>query len=257
MVMAVGKYLWKKNIDLRLDKFVKIDAHAHIQQLDYPFNVGITAEEFIALMETYNIERAIVSDVNNENISNAVKRYPNKLIGIVWVDPRSKNALDLTKLYIEEYGFRGIKLHPLLHMFMPNSKKVHRILDLAQELEVPVFIHSGHPPTSLPWQIEDLAKQFPSVPIVMVHMGHGNAFYIQGAIEIAERCENIYLETSGMPMSAKIAEAYNTVPDRILFGTDLPCHHPAVEILKILASGLPESALKNIFYENAKRLMGL
>jgi len=253
----MGKYIWNKDIDLRLDKFVKIDAHAHIQQLDYPFNVDITAEEFVALMEAYNIEKAIVSDVNNENISSAVKRYPDRLIGIVWVDPKAENAIDLVKLYVKEHGFRGIKLHPLLHMFMPNSKKVHRILDLAQELEVPVFIHSGHPPTSLPWQIEDLAKQFPSVPIVMVHMGHGNAFYIQGAIEIAERCENIYLETSGMPMSAKIAEAYEAVPDKVLFGTDLPCHHPAVEILKVIASSLSESALKKIFYENAKKLMRL
>jgi len=255
--MNLVKYYWKKEIDLRLDKYVKIDAHAHIQDLNYPFNVKITTEEFVYLMELYNIEKAIISDVNNENISNAIKRYPEKLLGIVWANPKTENTLDVVRHYIEEHKFKGIKLHPLLHMFTPNSKEVHKILNLAQEFGVPVFIHSGHPPTSLPWQIENLAKHFPDVPIVMVHMGHGNAFYIQAAIEIAERCENIYLETSGMPMSAKIAEAYDIVPEKVLFGTDIPCHHPAVEILKVLASNLPETALKKIFYENAKKLMKL
>lgn len=128
-------------------------------------------------------------------------------------------------------------------------------MKIAEEFNVHVQIHSGHPPTSLPWQIEELARKFPEVKIVMVHMGHGNAYYIQGAIEIAGRNENIYLETSGMPMPSKIAEAYEVAPRRVVFGIDLPCHHPVVEIAKVLISGLNEKGMKRVFYENAKVLL--
>ena len=250
------KYKWDIYLDLPFDKFIKIDAHAHIQNLGYPFNVGISEEEFIKIMDVYNIEKAVVCDINNDAILKSIKKHPKRLIGIVWVDPRDENAKNVVMQYINE-GFRGIKLHPLLHMFSPSSEPSKRILSVAQDLGVPVFIHSGHPPTSLPWQIDDLARSFPDVPIVMVHMGHGNAFYIQGAIEIAERLENIYLETSGMPMSSKIAEAYEAIPDRIMFGTDIPCHHPAVEITKIIASGILNDALRKVFYENAKKLLNI
>jgi len=251
------RYMWRKDLALPFDKYTKIDSHAHIQELAYPFNVGIGVDDLVRIMDAYRIEITVVCDVNNEAILNAVRRYPQRFIGAVWVDPREENAETTIRHYIEDLGFKGIKLHPLLHMFSLSSKASKRILGVAGELGVPVFIHTGHPPTSLPWQVEDLAREYPDVQIVMIHMGHGNAFYIQGSIEIAARRENVYLETSGMPMSSKIAEAYEVVPDKVLFGTDIPCHHPAVEITKVIASGLPESALRKIFYDNARRLLNI
>ena len=84
-------------------------------------------------------------------------------------------------------------------------------------MDLPVFIHSGHPPFSLPHSIIQLAEDFPKVRIVMVHMGHGNGIYIQAAIDLSKKHDNVYLETSGMP----------------------------------------ESALENIFYRNIKRFLAL
>ncbi|CAB49022.1 amidohydrolase family protein [Pyrococcus abyssi] len=242
--------LWRTDVKLTGDNFKKIDFHAHIQSLGYPFNVEINVEEFLALMEAYNIEKAIISDLNNERIAEITREYPDKFIGIAWVDPREK---DIDKYF--RFEFKGIKLHPLLHMFSPGDPVVERVMKIARDYGLPVFIHSGHPPTSLPWQIEDLARKFPDVPIVIIHMGHGNAFYIQGAIEIAERNENVYLETSGMPMPAKIKQAYERTPDKVMFGTDLPCHHPVVEIAKVLTSGLDERGIKKVLYENARKFI--
>ncbi|MDK2869185.1 MAG: uncharacterized protein PWP39_420 [Pyrococcus sp.] len=247
--------MWKTDVKLNADKFRKIDAHSHIQVLGYPFNVSITPEEFLSLMEAYNIEVAIVSDVDNENIAKITKEYPDKLVGIYWANPKDKNSIKEARKFLEKFEFRGIKLHPLLNMFSPADPRVEEIMRIAEEFNVHVQVHSGHPPTSLPWQIEELARKFPEVKIVMVHMGHGNAYYIQGAIEIAKRHENVYLETSGMPMPSKIAEAYKVAPRRVVFGIDLPCHHPVVEIAKVLTSGLDEKGMQRVFYENAKVLL--
>lgn len=93
---------------------------------------------------------------------------------------------------------------------------------------------------------------------MMIHMGHGHGVYIDAALKMARRYPNIYLEMSGMPMPSKIREAYETVgPDRIMFGTDVPFHHPTVELQKVFTSGLDENAQIKVLYYNAKNFFGL
>ncbi len=94
--------------------------------------------------------------------------------------------------------------------------------------------------------------------MVMIHMGHGHGVYIQSAIDMAKKYPNLYLETSGMPMHTKIKEAYKTVgPNRVMFGTDIPFHHPSVEIQRSKVSGLTELELQDLFYNNVKSLLNL
>ena len=96
---------------------------------------------------------------------------------------------------------------------------------------------------------------FPDVPVVMAHMGHGNAVYINAAIDIAERRPNVYLETSGMPMHTKIAEAVERVgTERVMYGSDAPFHHPAVEILRVQVSGLNAGELEDVLHRSGRRL---
>ena len=41
------------------------------------------------------------------------------------------------------------------------------------------------------------------------------------------------------------------------FGIDSPFHHPTVEIQKVMACGVDDEGLENIFYNNAAKFMGL
>ena len=96
-------------------------------------------------------------------------------------------------------------------------------MEAAKDLNIPVFMHCGHPPYSLPWSIALLAERHPDVKLVMIHMGHGHGVYIDATLKMAKRYPNLYLEMSGMPMPSKIREAYEEVgADRIMFGTDAP-----------------------------------
>jgi predicted TIM-barrel fold metal-dependent hydrolase len=129
------------------------------------------------------------------------------------------------------------------------------MVELVLARDQPVLIHCGHPIFSLPWSIEELAVSFPDAKIVIGHMGHGNAVYIQASIDIAARRPNVYLETSGMPMHTKIREAYERVGEtRVLFGTDVPFHHPLVEITKVRVSGLPGEAVDRVLGKNGRLL---
>jgi predicted TIM-barrel fold metal-dependent hydrolase len=236
-----------------------IDAHAHVGYYGSFFNVGITPEALLRQMDDHQIVKALISDLDNDALRNAVRAYPDRLLGAVWVDPRNgSKALDAARAALEHWGFKGIKLHPLIHGYVANDSIVDPFAQLAEELGVPVFVHSGHPPFSLPWSIAQLAERFPRTRLVMVHMGHGHGVYIQAAIDMAMKYENIFLETSGMPMHSKVREAYELVgANRILFGTDAPFHHPSVEIQRALVSGLGQDQLEDVFYRNAAALLGL
>ena len=81
---------------------------------------------------------------------------------------------------------------------------------------------------------------------------------MDAALTMAKRYDNIWLETSGTSMSCQIKNAYDTVGhERVMFGIDSPFHEPSVEIQKIMACGVDEQGLENIFYNNAARFMDL
>ena len=55
----------------------------------------------------------------------------------------------------------------------------------------------------------------------MIHMGHAHGVYVDAAITMAKKYDNIWLETSGTSMSVQIANAYNTVGhEKVMFGID-------------------------------------
>ncbi len=108
---------------------------------------------------------------------------------------------------------------------------------------------------TLPWSIEELAVAHPGVKVILGHMGHGNVVYINASIDVAARNPNVYLETSGMPMHTKIKEAVERVgAERVLYGSDVPFHHPAVEILRVQVSGLDPERPEQVLRTNARAL---
>lgn len=236
-----------------------IDAHAHLGEFGGWANVHVTAEEMIADMETFNISKTVVFMIPNDIVREAVKRFPDRLIGFVWVNPyEGQKAVDQVKRAVNDWGFQGIKLHPLIHAFIPSDEIVLPIMELARQFKLPVLFHTGHPPFSLPWQIGEVAELFPDVPIIMGHMGHGHGCYIHGSILTAKKYPNLYLETSGMPMHTKIREAVEQVgPDRVMYGSDTPFHHHSVEMQRVRVSGLDDTNLKKVFYESAAKLLGI
>ncbi|NBK98160.1 MAG: amidohydrolase [Erysipelotrichia bacterium] len=235
----------------------KIDAHVHIGSIGGWANVSMLPLELIALMDQHEIEKSIVCCGDNEAVLQAMKTYPKRILGAVYVNPLEKKSIALLDHYLKQ-GFIAIKLNPLRHAYVADDEVVDQVMEKARQYQVPICIHSGHPPYSLPWSIALLAERFPDVKVMMIHMGHGHGVYIDAALKMAKRYDNLYLEMSGMPMHTKIKEAYDTVgSNRIMFGSDGPFHHPSVEIQKVKMSGVDEIGLQKIFYDNAKAFFNI
>lgn len=236
----------------------KIDLHTHIGEFGGWANVSLTPNQLIESMRSYNVERSAVYFTDNALVRKAVRRYPKKLVGVVWPDPREKGSSKLVKEALTNWGFKAVKLHPLFQAFLPNDEIVHPIVEEARKAGAPVLIHTGHSPFSLPWSVGELAENFRDVKIVMLHMGDGHGLYIQGAINTAKRYDNIYLETSAMPMATKIKEAVNSIGvERVMYGSDIPFGNPAVEILKMSSVDFTASEFEHLFYLNAKTVLSI
>lgn len=238
----------------------KLDAHAHVGAFGGWANVAITAGELVKQMDAYQIEKTVLcstDSTDNHLTAEAMEKYPDRFCGLVFANPlEGEKAVREIYDLVQNKGFCGIKLHPLQHAYVADGECLDPIMEAARELHIPVFMHSGHPPFSLPWSIALLAERFPDVNIVMIHMGHGHGVYIDAALKMAKRYSNLYLEMSGMPMNSKVKEAYETVGNnRIFFGTDAPFHHPSIEIQKVLTSGLTEKQMEDVFYNNLKKFM--
>ncbi len=239
----------------------KIDAHSHIGNFGGWAGVAFDAEKLIDQMEEFEIEKTFLtasSFQTNDELASVYHQHEDKIVPMVWMNPLQDNVKEKLDHYILDEGFAGIKMQPLFDSFVTDDPVVYPVMDYAQEHDLPVFIHCGHPPYSLPWQIGLVAERYPDVRITMLHMGHGHGVYIDASIKMARKYPNLYLEMSGMPMPSKIYEAYKTVgEDRVLFGIDSPFHAPQVEMDKVKYSGLTEEEQENVFYYNAKKLLRL
>ena len=243
-------------------RFKKIDAHSHIGKFGSPFDVNFDTAMLEEQMAEYNIEKTILcpaaASLNAELLA-AWKRLPDRIIPLYWVNANlGQVAYDDLEHYLRDLGFAGVKMQPLFDGFTADSPMVDPIMEIARKYHKLVFIHCGHPPFSLPWQIGLLAERHPDIPIVMIHMGHGHGVYIDGSITMAKKFDNLWLEVSGMPMGCQIKNAFlNVGSERVMFGIDSPFHHPSVEIQRVMSCGLTDSQLEDVFYNNAAKFMGL
>ena len=242
-------------------QFKKIDAHSHVGRFGSPFDVDFDVSRLAAQMDGYNIEKTILCPAGahlNEELLAAWKAMPERIAPLCWVNANlGQDAYDMLEHYLRDEGFAGVKMQPLFDAFTADSPAVDPIIDIARACGRPVFIHCGHPPFSLPWQIGLLAERHPDVPMVMIHMGHGHGVYIEGSINMALKYDNLFLEVSGMPMGCQIKNAYEKVgAERVMFGIDSPFHHPSVEIQRVLSCGLGDAQLEDVFYRNAAKFMG-
>ncbi len=218
------------------------------------FNVRMDGDGLEATMREFGIAAGMVFHPDNAYVREVVESVPGAY-GLFWANPHKDGFVEHAREYLDHPKFLGVKMHPLLDGYHPNDPAVHPLAAELVERDLPVLIHCGHPIFTLPWSIEELAVEFPRAKVILGHMGHGNVVYINGAIDVAARNPNVYLETSGMPMHTKIAEGVERVgPDRVLFGSDAPFHDVGVEVRKVEVSGLSPDLVARVLHRNARKL---
>lgn len=191
-------------------------------------------------------------------------RGRDRLIPFASVNPYMVNdaGREVEKL-VKEMGFRGLKLYPTYNYFYPNEPLVYPIYAKAEELGIPVMLHTG---SSIfkgarlkygdPLFFDDVAIDFPDLNLLMTHSGRG--LWYNKAYFLSRLHKNLYMEVTGLPPQ-KLLEYFPELErnaDKVIFGSDWP----AVASIKSNIEAIRELPLtvetkEKILGGNAARLL--
>ena len=193
-----------------------IDADTHVSPTGED-GFALEIDELIRRMDRAGVDKALTwlrppymreIDESNAYVYEATQRYPDRILGFGWANPRLgvEEAKDTVKKCIYEYGFYGVKLNGAQDSYYIDHPTLS--LPVIEEIAKTGKLLAFHVGTDAyeqthPFRVAKIARQFPELQILVVHMG-GVAFadLSNAAIESAQECPNLTLIGSGVRHTA-------------------------------------------------------
>ena len=238
-----------------------IDAHCSV---GWGHVIQFTPEMLLEQMDRAGVDQAVIGPIHehitvfnregNELILKAVQKYPDRLIGFATVNPWYGDQAVVELRRALDSGLRGLTLNSALQGYFIHDDLVHPVIQVAAEYRIPVYFHTATPIYALPFQLAELARNFPSVNFIMGHMAAAD--FWTDAVVAAKQSENIYMETSFRSGVETIRGALHELgAQRIIFGSSAPESDIEVELAKIRLLELPPEQEKLVLGENMHRLL--
>lgn len=113
---------------------------------------------------------------SNKIYAEIAKKHPDKLIALAAIDPRRPGAMKHCEQCIEEWGMKGLKMHPAAG-FYPTDEILYPFYEKCADWNVPIVFHTGGQPaapvkldTQRPLFIAEAATRFPDTKMIMAHV---------------------------------------------------------------------------------------
>lgn len=237
-----------------------IDSHCHAgtgDGLTGPWDTRASLDKYMLRATEAGIDRTLLLAAFHSNyltanleVASIVASRPDKFYGFAFVHPkRDRGRVHLmVKEVVEQHGFVGIKVH------RHDARITREICEVARAFTLPVIYDVEGEVTAA----ELLAQEYPDVSFIIPHLGSfGDEWRAQlGLIDFLERHPNIYTDTAGVRRFDLLEQAVKRAgPHKILFGSDGPWLHPAVELEKIYSLKLPETDEALVLGKNFLRLI--
>ena len=239
-----------------------IDIHNHLSS-------DSDGSELVAMMDQAGIETTLIMGTatrGNHHILPAVRKYPGRLVGGVYADPRQPaKAIDTIKHYHAE-GIRVAKLFPNLGYY-PDDDLCRPFFDAVAELKMAVLSHCGwlSPKAGItaayyshPGRFEKVIRTYPGTIFILAHMG-GIAGFLETAM-LTTRTPNAYADTGPGQGTWVLEHAGGLVagmpPEKLLWASD------GVRVPQIIEQHRKALVkigfgphLEKIFYSNARGIL--
>lgn len=199
----------------------------------------------------------------------SVQKYPQRLIGGIVMHARlwSQEVHHAIQSMVRDHGFRMMYIHPSLHKYwLPiqtpsegesSKQMLYPLFEAARELDIPVYIHTGEQPYSLPATVDFVAGEFSDVKIIIGHLGTQGEMFTIEALLVLSRHDNVFIETS-FAMPHMLIEAVHSVgAERVIFGSNCPPLEPTHQLLNVEeALTLDPPVGMNLNFEDTRKVMG-
>jgi uncharacterized protein len=239
-----------------------VDAHCHAglgTRLTGPWDTSARLGRYLRRAERAGIERTALIPafhedyrIANRDLARIVGSQPERFVGFAMVHPRRDRGRigDLVREAVEDFGFRGIKVH------RQDAHISREVCEVARRFSLPI-LYDVMGETAI---VELIAPEYPDVAFIVPHLGSfGDDWRAHVAlIDQMSRHPNVYADTSGVRRFDYLVQAVKRGGShRVLFGSDEPWFHPGLELAKIRLLGLPRSDRTKVEGANAAALLGL
>jgi uncharacterized protein len=237
-----------------------IDCHCHAgtgDGLTGPWDTAAPLSTHLRRAARAGIDRTVIfaafhSDYAsaNEEVARMVASRPDRLYGFAFVnaDRDRGRVLDLVRIAVQQYGFVGIKVH------RADARITREVCAAARAFGLPL-LYDVMGEVSV---VELLAQEYPDVDLIVPHLGSfADDWRAQLAlIDHLVRHPNVYVDTSGVRRFDLLEQAVQRAGARkILFGSDGPWLHPAIELAKVRALELSKEDEALVLGGNFLRLI--
>ena len=164
--------------------------------------------------------------LSNEDVLTFAAKHPDLAIPFISINPnRGAEGLAEARRLLATGQVRGLKLHPPIQEFFPNDRVAYPLYELFAEAKLPVLFHTGHSGIGTgmrggggirlkyghPMPIDDVAVDFPDMPIVMAHPSFP---WQDEAISVCLHKPQVYIDLSGWSPKVLLADARSSTPTR-------------------------------------------
>jgi len=234
-----------------------------------------TKDRLLKDMDSNGIAKAVVHQINPPNKSCAVQMEDivlsnNRILTFGSIHPYDENIDDKIKYYMYLH-IKGWKLNPHVWGVDIDCDKSMTLIRKLSNTGLPILCCSG---IGLPKEMlltkipssktkkEVLTQSLDKFEIVFntfqkttFILAHSGCFEFDRAATLLQKYNNVHTDISIQPASNIKMLIDKIGSERILFGTDYPFVTQAFSILSVLRSTSNEKDRKNIFSENAKKLL--
>lgn len=236
-----------------------IDCHCHAGKgdgLTGPWDTDAPLGRYLERAAAAGIERTVIfppfhSDyrVANRAVARLVRAHPGRLYGFAFVHPeRDRGRVHALVAEAVALGLRGLKLH------RHDARITREVCEAARAHDLPVLYDvMGEVEV-----VELLATEYPEVAFIIPHLGSfADDWRAQLAlIDHLVRHPNVFADSSGVRRFDLLEQAVARAgPEKLLFGSDGPWLHPAVELAKIRALALAPRDEHRVLGGNLLRLI--
>jgi predicted TIM-barrel fold metal-dependent hydrolase len=178
----------------------------------------------------------------------------------VVLDPRREQTYAQAEELLAQPQCVGIKVHPEEHGY-PIREHAEAIFEFAARHRAVVLAHTSEQNSLaddfIPW-----ADRFPEARLILAHIGCGHDGDLTHQVRAMQRSRhgNVFADTSSARsiVPGLLEWAVRQVgAERVLFGSDTPLYHTAMQRARIDHADLTEAERRLILRDNALRLFGL
>jgi len=211
--------------------------------------------------------------VTNEEVAELAHEQGDVAIPFASIDPaRGRMGVREARRLIRDFGVKGFKFHPTVQAFFPNDRACYPLYEVIAEAGLPALFHSGQTGIgagmpgghglrlkySNPLLLDDVAADFPDLPIISAHPG---VPWQDEQLSVATHKPNVYIDLSGWSpkyFEPKLVQYANTLlREKVLFGTDNPVIQPDRWLADFEKLPIKAEVRPLIMKENAARLLKL